>query len=94
MRQSPYATDTSSDAYDVQLELLRRMSPTDRLKKTFALSRQVKRMSMDAIRRRHPELDEKSVRLKFIELTYGEALANGVRRSREANCPPEDRTIG
>ena len=54
-----------------------------RLRKTFALSRQVKRMSMDAIRRRHPDFDENAVRLKFIGLTYGEALANNVRRWQE-----------
>ena len=88
MRQTPYTTDTSPEAYAVQLELLRRMSPRQRLRKTFALSRQVKRMSMNAIRRRHPDFDEDAVRLKFIELTYGEALADDVRRWQE------ERTIG
>jgi len=80
MKQAPYTIDTSPDAYAVQLELLRRMSPVQRLKKTFALSRQVKRMSMDAIRRHHPEFDENAVRLRFIELTYGKSLAEDVRR--------------
>jgi len=88
MRQTPYTADTSPEAYAVQLELLRRMSPIQRLRKTFALSRQLKRMAMDAIRRRHPEFDEDAVRLKFIELTYGEALADDVRRWQE------ERTIG
>ena len=88
MRPTPYTTDTSPEAYAVQLELLRRMSPIQRLRKTFALSRQLKRMSMDAIRRRHPEFDEDAVRLKFIELTYGKALADDVRRWQE------ERTIG
>ena len=36
---------------------------------------QLKRMAMDAIRRRH--------RLKFIEVTYGKELADDVRRSYE-----------
>ena len=76
----PYTTDTSPEAYAVQLKILRQMSPQQRLRKTFALSRQLKRMAMDAIRRRHPEFDEDAVRMKFIELTYGEALANHVRR--------------
>jgi hypothetical protein len=83
MKHTSYTTDTSPEAYAIQLALLRRMSPIQRLKKTFALSRQVKRMSMNAIRRRHPEFDEDAVRLKFIELTYGEALADGVRRWQE-----------
>jgi hypothetical protein len=80
MRQPSYTTDTSAEAYAVPLELLRRMSPSERLRKTFALSRQVKQTSLDAIRRRHPEFDDAAVRLKFIELTYGKALAEDVRR--------------
>ena len=83
MRQTPAATDTSREAYTVQLELLRRIPPIQRLRKTLAWSRQVKRMSMDAIRRRHPDFDENAVRLKFIELTYGKALADDVRRWHE-----------
>jgi len=83
MRQTPYTTDTSPEAYAVQIELLRRMSPAQRLRKTFALSRQVKRMSMDAIRRCYPEFGEDAVRLKFIELTYGKALGDDVRRWQE-----------
>ena len=83
MKESSHPTDTSRDAYELQLELLRRMPPIERLRKAFALSRQVKRMSFDAIRRRHPEFDEKAVRLKFIELTYGAALADGVKRWQE-----------
>ena len=83
MKQKPYTTDTSPEAYAVQLELIRRMSPLQRLKKTFALSRQVKQMALNAIRRRHPEFDEDEVRLKFIEVTYGKTLADDVRRWQE-----------
>ncbi len=74
-----YTTDTSSEAYTVQLELLRQMSPMDRLRKTFSLSRRIKQMSMDAIRRRHPDYDDNEIRLRFIELTYGRELADGLR---------------
>jgi hypothetical protein len=80
MKQNPYTTDTSPEARKVQLELLRQMTPMERLKKTFAFSQQLTQMSMDAIRRRHPQFDENAVRLKFIELTYGKALADDVRR--------------
>lgn len=37
-------------------------------------------MSLNAIRRRHPELSDDEIRLKFIELTYGTELAHDVRR--------------
>jgi hypothetical protein len=40
-------------------------------------------MGFEAIRRRHPEYDERQVQLKFIELTYGEELAKGFQSWRE-----------
>jgi len=94
MSLTPYTTDTSPEAYAVQLELLRRMAPIERLQKSWAWSRQVKRMAMDAIRRRYPNFDEGAVRLKFIELTYGTALADDVRRWQEKQaigCPGRTR---
>ena len=79
----PYTTDTSPEAYAVQLELMRQMSPAERLRKTFSLSEQVRQMAMDAIRRRHPDWDDGAVRLKFIELTYGKKLSDDVRLWQE-----------
>lgn len=55
------------------------MSPTERVNKMCKLSANLRRMAMDAIRRRHPEFDQLEVRLKFIELTYGKELADSVR---------------
>ncbi len=75
-----YTTDTSPEIYEMQLGLLRRMSPCERLRKSFSLSRQVKQMTMDAIHRRHPDFDEDAIRLKFIELTYGKSLSDDLRR--------------
>lgn len=80
MNSSPYTTDTSPEALAVQLECLRKLSPRHRIRKMCALSRQVKRMAFDAIRRRHPELAADEVQLLFIELTYGAPLATEVRR--------------
>jgi hypothetical protein len=72
-------SDTSDEALAVQLECLRRMTPQERLRRACAWSGQVRRMAFDAIRRRHPEFSEGDVRLRFIELTYGQALADEVR---------------
>jgi len=88
MPQHAQVTDTSHAAYAVQQALVRRTSPMERLRKAFALSRQLKLMAMDAIRRRHPEFDETAVRLRFIELTYGKAVADDVRRCQK------ERTVG
>ena len=79
MQTQPYTTDTSDEAWAVQLEGFRRMSPTERVGKMCKLSASLRRMAMDAICRRHPEFDESEVRLKFIELTYGKELADSVR---------------
>jgi len=72
---TPYTTDTSQDAQAVQLDLWRSMSSQQRIQKVTMLSTRLRNMSFDAIRRRHPEFSEDQVRLKFIELTYGEELA-------------------
>jgi len=72
---TPYTTDTSQDAQAVQLDLWRSMSGQQRIQKVTMLSTRLRNMSFDAIRRRHPEFSEDQVRLKFIELTYGEELA-------------------
>lgn len=78
MSTTPYTTDTSAEAMEVQLECLRQMSPQERIRRTFAMSRRIKQMAFEAIRRRHPEFNEQQVKLKFIELTYGTALATEV----------------
>lgn len=83
MNSSINITDTSSDALDVQLNGLRRMSPQERIAKMCSLSRRVRNMAFDAIRRRHPEFDEEEVQLLFIELTYGEPLADEIRRWKQ-----------
>lgn len=78
-----YTTDTSPDAFAVQLDCLRKQSPGDRIRKMCAMSRQVRKMAFDAIRRRHPEFDEDEVQMTFIELTYGKPLAEDVRRWKQ-----------
>lgn len=75
-----YTTDTSAEAEAVQLDLLRQMTPQQRIEKMCGLSNRVREMAFQAIRRRHPESCEEDIRLKFIELTYGQALADDLRR--------------
>lgn len=80
-----YTTDTSEEAERIQLDLLRALSPQERIQKMCILSTSLRRMAFDAIRRFHPTLDDNEVRLKFIELTYGVELANSVRSHLELN---------
>jgi len=82
MQESDYTADTSKEALEVQLACLRQMSPGERIRQTLAMSRRVRNMAMDAIRRRHPDLKDAEVGLMFIELTYGKSLAENIRRWR------------
>lgn len=84
MKSPAYTTDTCADAEAVQLQLLRKMTPQQRLQKACNLSAQLRNMAFDAIRRRHPDFSEDEVRLKFIEVTYGKQLADDVRHWQEA----------
>lgn len=83
MGPSAYTTDTSPEALAVQLECLRKMTPKQRIRQSCAMSRRVRQMAFEAIRRRHPDFTEEEVQLLFIELTYGRALASEVRRWKE-----------
>lgn len=72
-------TDTSPSAEAVQLELLRRAGTARRLALTLSLSSSAIRSSRRAIARRHPELDERDLLLRWAELHYGADLAARVR---------------
>ena len=78
MSSQDNTTDTSAEAAAVQLELIRQMTPAERLEKTFRLSSQLLWNAKQAIRRQHPEFSERQVSLKFIELHYGAELAAAV----------------
>ena len=84
MVDRPYTTDTSTEADRIELELLRRMTPSERVQKAIALSNEVAHMCKAAIRRRHPDFDDNEVSLKFIELNYGRQLSDEVRAWRIA----------
>jgi hypothetical protein len=73
----PRLNDTSSDAEEVRLELVRRMTPEQRIGVAMRLSQQVRDMARAAIARRFPELDEAQARIRLVELLYGIELAAG-----------------
>lgn len=80
MLNSPSMKDTSPEALEVQLACLRRMSPQERIRRTCAMSRRIRKMAFDAIRHRHPELGEEEVQLLFVEVAYGKTLADDLKR--------------
>jgi len=72
-------SDTSTEAAEVQLALLRAMSGRDRIRQTCVLSSHLRQMAFDAIRKRFPEMDDSENKLAFIELTYGKSLSDAIR---------------
>ncbi len=79
--------DTHPKAEAVQIELLRRAGLSKRLALAFSLSRTTIALSREAIRKRRPDLSEQDLRLEFVALCYGEALARRVaaRLERQRN---------
>jgi hypothetical protein len=80
MTQVGMLSDTSQTAADLQRRRIRDLQPLERLRKGCALSCRGRRMALEAIRRRYPAADDVEVRLRFIEIAYGSALAGDVRR--------------
>jgi len=81
MTDQPPPTDTTPDAEQVQLRLLREKSPSERAGMALRHSAEIIRLAKRAIQRVNPQFTESQVSRRFIELQYGEELANAVHES-------------
>lgn len=72
--------DTDPEADRVQFELLRNATPARRSAMALSLTQTVLELSRGGLRRAMPGASEEDVRLRFVELNYGQALADEVRR--------------
>jgi hypothetical protein len=63
--------DTSLDAAQVEVEVLRRAGPQARAKMTFSLCRFIRSVAEAGIRTRHPDYSERTVRHALAYLTLG-----------------------
>ena len=66
--------DTSSDAEKVQIEIFRRMDPQKRLQSGALLSEMCRTLLAEGVRNRHPNYNEKQVRLAVIRCLLPEDL--------------------
>lgn len=83
--------DTCRDALRAQFDALRRITPAQRLALMDDLTRLVRSMAREGLRRRHPELAEAELDALFAELVLGPDLATKVlehRRARMARSAP------
>jgi hypothetical protein len=74
----PYTTETSPEAEEVQMDLIRRMPPYERALKAIRMTTRLVRECKAAIARARPGLTEREIGIAFIELNYGEELAAAV----------------
>jgi hypothetical protein len=70
----PYSHGTAPDADAVQLALLRKMSPSDRVRIAHQMSLDARAIALAAIRKRHPEYDDTSARWARFRLLVGDEL--------------------
>lgn len=66
--------DTSREAREAQFEILRRMGAAGRFRAGLDLCEEVRAGLSAAVRRRHPDYDDETVRLATVRLLLGEKL--------------------
>lgn len=72
----PALSDTSPEAEQAQIALLRQASVAKRLKVVSDLSQMVLQLSWQGLRHVHPDASEREIRLRSVALNYGQALAD------------------
>jgi hypothetical protein len=72
------SSDTPPDVERVQIEGLRRLTPTQRLGLAAMLTHSTFALSMRGFRRLHPELREQELSILWCRLLYGAELAEKV----------------
>lgn len=71
--------DTCALSDAVLTQLIQRQKPAERLAAAVLASNRVAQQCKDAILRANPGMSSQEVGLRFIELNYGQKLANAVR---------------
>ena len=67
--------DTDADALEAQLAALRRLGPAGRVRLAAEMSEDVRRISFEGERRRHPELTVAEARHAVLRRVWGAQLA-------------------
>lgn len=75
-------TDTDEKARAVQLAVLRRLGPAERVRLAAEMSEDARRIAFEAEARRHPELSAEQARQVVLDRMWGPELAAAVHRAR------------
>jgi len=79
--------DTVRDAEKKQIEILRRMGPEGRLRAAMELTRTSRKLLLEGVHKRHPDYDERQIRLEIIRLTLPEELFRAAYPEAGENRP-------
>ncbi|MCL2777626.1 MAG: hypothetical protein FWD73_06445 [Polyangiaceae bacterium] len=74
--------DTDDKARAVQLDILRRLGPSERVRIAAEMSEDLRRIAIEEEMRRHPELSAAEARQAVLDRIWGPELAAAVRRAR------------
>jgi hypothetical protein len=66
--------DTTFEAARKEFEILRRLGPQVRVKMAFEMSDNLRHIVEAGIRNRHPNFDQKKIRLQVLRLMIGDKL--------------------
>ena len=66
--------DTSPEAWEVLLEIQRRMTPADKIARAFEWSEVIRGMAEAGLREQYPEADEHEILLRYARMTLGDDL--------------------
>ncbi len=86
-------SDTHPDAERVQIELLRRTSPAQRLRMTVNFTAALVDSSRRTIAAQNPGLSPRELSLRCVQLYYGKALAERLRNYLPT-IPEEEHAVG
>ncbi|MEO8845073.1 MAG: hypothetical protein ABI591_22790 [Kofleriaceae bacterium] len=77
--------DTTPETRGAQIDAVRQLGCEGRLRIALGMSEDARQISLDGIKRRHPELSEAAARHIMVCALYGEDLANKFARSRSTD---------
>jgi hypothetical protein len=66
--------DTSPEAWKVLMDLMRKMSPEEKLQRTFEFSAMVRSFGEAGLRQRYPRANDREIFLRSARLNLGAAL--------------------
>lgn len=78
--------DTTPEAWEIQLDIYRRMSPEEKAAAAFALTEQVRTIAEAELRQKFPHASDREVFLRRVQLQLGDEL---FRKAYGDELPPE-----